>query len=94
MDAWQKLEPIFQRITGENLNDTVKIFGVTENFNKCLFWFSNVMVQLMQRSICQTRNIEHNFWKYFRRKVNVIVNRAFLSQGENFLHELRQYIPL
>ncbi|MCP4652409.1 MAG: hypothetical protein GY858_03360 [Candidatus Omnitrophica bacterium] len=100
MDAWYKLEPIFLRITGENLNDNIKIFGVTKNFNKCLFWFSNVMVQIMQRSIWQTRktyensNIEHNLWKYFHRKVNVIVNRAFLFQGEHLLEQLRQYIPI
>ncbi len=100
LDAWQTLEPVFRRITGEDLNDTVKIFGLIGNFNKCLYWFSNVLVQIMQRSIWQTRkiyeksNIEHNLWKYFRKKVNVIVNRAFLFQGDNFLEELCQYIPV
>ncbi len=99
MDAWQKLEPIFLRITGENLNDIVRIFGVTENPDKFLLWFSNVMVQIMQRSIWQTRktyensNIEHNLWKYFCRKVNVIVNRAFSFQGDNLLEQLRHYLP-
>ncbi len=100
LHAWQTLEPVFQRIASKDLDDTVKIFRLTRNSNKCVYWFSIVLVQIMQRSIWQTQktyensNIEHNLWKYFHKKVNVIVNRAFLFQGDILLEELRQYIPV
>ncbi len=59
----------------------------------------NAQIQVMQRSIWQTRKIyenrcvEHNLWKYLRRKFSVLINRAYLFWGNAFLEEISEEFP-
>ncbi len=99
-EAWSKLAPFWVRMTGKPLSQQNKIFGVLYESNKYFYWLLNAQIQVMQRSIWQTRKIhenkgiEHNLWKYFRWKFSVLINRAYLFWGDAFLEEISEDFPV
>ncbi len=86
-DAWGRLEPTWQAITGKPFDYSGNIFGEIELKDKYLSWLANVMVQLMQRTIWQTRKVfeekdtQKDVWSYFKWKLSLILNRTYLFWG-------------
>ncbi|MCP4649727.1 MAG: zinc-binding domain-containing protein, partial [PVC group bacterium] len=82
--AWEIIDPLWTRVMGIALSSENKFFGGLVVLGKQEYWFLNMIIQVMQCAIWESRRCYENkgiildLKLYFKRKVNVILNRALL----------------
>ncbi|MCP4651515.1 MAG: zinc-binding domain-containing protein [PVC group bacterium] len=98
--AWEIIDPIWTRVMGIALSTENKFFGGLAVLGKQEYWFLNMIIQVMQRSIWESRRRYENngtiidLKLYFKRKVNVLLNRALLFWGADNMDYLISFAPI
>ncbi len=98
--AWEIIDPLWTRVMGIALSSENKFFGGLVVLGKQEYWFLNMIIQVMQRAIWESRRRYENkgiildLKLYFKRKVNVILNRALLFWGNDNMDYLISFAPI
>ncbi len=98
--VWKWLDPIFLKVLGRLLHEKEYFFGFLDDRNKTKFWVVNVLIQIMQGSIHASKfyreknGVEHDTYDYFRRKLRLVLCRAYFLSKEWFAKEVMPLLPI